>query len=117
MKRFALAGMLDIDGDGVDDRVKVRKLLAVAGAKVDAEVLPDGSETGEVTVETNFFVRGIQPDPDKSGSVGMRVLSSMARMERTALDYGAVVLDLGKFLDLIGYVPVDRLQSSSSGRR
>jgi hypothetical protein len=114
--RFALAGLLDIDGDGSDDRVKVRQLIALAGAKIDAEVLPDGSEHGEVTVETNYFIRGGQPDPEKIGAVGMRVLSAMAKMERTALDYGAIVLNLSKFLDLMGYTPVNRLHTASGPR-
>jgi hypothetical protein len=114
--RFALAGLLDIDGDGTDDRAKVRQLITIAGAKIDAEVFPDGTERGEVTVETNFFVRGIRPDPDRAGVVGMKVLSSMAKMERTALDYGATVIDLGKFLDLMGYTPVNRPQTSSDSR-
>lgn len=114
--RFALAGLMDIDGDGTDDRARVRQLITLAGAKIDAEILPDGTEQGAVTVETNYFVRGIRPDPDKAGIVGMRVLSSMAKMEHTALDYGATVIDLGKFLDLMGYTPVNRLQTSSAPR-
>jgi hypothetical protein len=114
--RFALAGLLDIDADGTDDRAKVRQLISIAGAKIDAEILPDGTERGEVTVETNYFVRGGRPDPDKAGVVGMKVLSSMAKMERTALDYGATVINLDKFLDLMGFVPVNRLQTSSTPR-
>ncbi len=112
--RFALAGLLDMDGDGADDRARVRQIISIAGAKIDAEILPDGTEQGELTVETNYFVRGIRPDPEKGGVAQMKVLSAMAKMERTALDYGAVVIDLGKFLDLMGYTPVNRLQSSSS---
>jgi hypothetical protein len=114
--RFALAGSLDIDGDGSDDRVKIRQLITIAGAKIDAEVLPDGSEQGAITVETNYFVRGAHPDPEKVGAIGMKTLSSMAKMERTALDYGAVVLEMGKFLDLIGYTPVNRMHTVSGTR-
>ncbi len=111
--RFALAGLLDFDDDGVDDREKIKQIIKVAGAKVDAEILPDGTERGEVSVETNFFVRGIRPDPERAGPVQLRVLSAMAKMERTARDYGAVVIDLDKFLDVMGYSPPRRLSSSS----
>ncbi len=103
--RFALAGLMDIDDDGVDDRAKVRQMIRIAGARIDAEILPDGAQQGEVSVETNYFVRGGRPDPEKSGPVQLQVLSAMAKMERTSLDYGAVVIDLAKFLDLMGYAP------------
>jgi hypothetical protein len=103
--RFALAGVMDIDDDGVDDRAKVRQMIRIAGARIDAEIMPDGAQQGEVSVETNYFVRGGRPDPEKSGPVQLQVLAAMAKMERTSLDYGAVVIDLAKFLDLMGYAP------------
>jgi hypothetical protein len=101
--RFALAGLLDIDGDGTDDRPTVRHMIEKAGAKIDAQVLPDATVRGEVTVETNYFVRGLRPDPENANPVDLQVIAAMSRMERTALDYGATVLDLAKFLDLMGY--------------
>ncbi len=103
--RFALAGLMDIDDDGVDDRAKVRQMIRIAGARIDAEIMPDGAQQGEVSVETNYFVRGGRPDPEKAGPVQLKVLAAMAKMERTSLDYGAVVIDLDKFLDLMGYAP------------
>ena len=112
--RFALAGLMDMDGDGVDDRSKIKQIIIHAGAKIDAEILPDGTEQGAVTVETNFFIRGDRPNPEKGGPIQLRVLSAMAKMERTALDYGATVIDLSKFLDLMGYAPANRLHSSSA---
>ncbi|MBI3461617.1 MAG: hypothetical protein HY000_00945 [Planctomycetes bacterium] len=114
--RFALAGLMDIDGDGVDDRDKVRKIIEKAGARIDAEVLPDGTERGELTVETNYFVRGAHPDPDKGGLAEARVVAAMARMQRMALEYGAVVIDLSKFLDLMGYATPEQLRSASRPR-
>jgi hypothetical protein len=103
--RFALAGLMDIDDDGVDDRAKIRQMIRIAGARIDAEIMPDGTQQGEVSVETNYFVRGGRPDPEKAGPLQLKVLASMAKMERTSLDYGAVVIDLDKFLDLVGYAP------------
>ena len=103
-----------MDGDGNDDRNRIKQIISIAGAKVDAEILPDGTERGEVSVETNYFIRGGRPDPEKAGPIQLKVLAAMATMERTALNYGATVIDLSKFLDLMGYTPTDRLQSSSS---
>jgi hypothetical protein len=107
---FALAGFLDMDGDGRDDRDKLKGMIIQAGGKIDAEVLPDGSIWGEVTVETNYFVRGQSPDTERLGLLQTRALTSMAQLERTALDYGAVVIDLSKFLDLMGYKPFNPLR-------
>jgi hypothetical protein len=114
--RFALAGLFDLDGDGVDDRAKVRQIITQAHAKIDAEVLPDGTVQGDLTVETNYFVRGVQPDPDKAGVPGVRVLSEMAKMEQSALEYGAVVMELNKFLDLMGYTPANQLRTFAPRR-
>ncbi len=99
--RFALAGLLDLDEDGRDDRPLVRQLIERAGARIDAEVLADGTQRGEVNVETNYFIRGKAPEP--IGPAAQHTIHAMAEMERTALDYGAVVIELGKFLDLMGY--------------
>src|SRR5205814_522187 len=47
---FALVGMMDIDGDGVDDREKVHDLIRINGGIIDAETDAKGNAIGEVTV-------------------------------------------------------------------
>jgi hypothetical protein len=110
---FAIAGLVDIDGDGRDDRKIVKQLITKSGGKVVAEVGSDGAITGAVTVETNYYLRGTAPDLDKAGLAAARMVEAMARMERTALDYGAVVIDVAKFLDLMGYSARERLVRTS----
>ncbi|MCC6510993.1 MAG: hypothetical protein IT423_17965 [Pirellulaceae bacterium] len=39
---FALVGLMDINGDGRDDRDLIKSVIQSAGGKVDAEILPTG---------------------------------------------------------------------------
>ncbi|GIW99793.1 MAG: hypothetical protein KatS3mg111_3126 [Pirellulaceae bacterium] len=56
---FALVGLLDIDGDGRDDREQVKSLIRLAGGQVDAELDPQGNESGPgMTPNTSFLVLG-----------------------------------------------------------
>lgn len=106
--KFALGGVLDIDHDGRDDRAIVRNMIVKSGGKVVAEVGADGVVQGAVNVETNYYVRGAEPKVQE-GLGAIKLAEAMAKMERAALDYGAIVIDLAKFLDLMGYAPNDRL--------
>ncbi|RMF37000.1 MAG: hypothetical protein D6753_18370 [Planctomycetota bacterium] len=56
---FALVGLLDINGDGRDDREQVKELIKLAGGKVDEEIDPQGNRTGPgMTPNTSFLVLG-----------------------------------------------------------
>ena len=59
---FALAGLLDMDGDGRSDLDRIRNIIAVNGAVVDAYQEPSGKIVGKITPETNFLVKGLPPD-------------------------------------------------------
>ena len=96
---FVLAGVIDIDGDGTDDRQIVRNCIRRSGGEVLAELLPDGTVQGEVRAEVRYFVRG-----EARGS--LRQLRE--QLEAEARDFGAYVLTVDKLIDLLGLPRVRR---------
>jgi hypothetical protein len=55
---FALVGKMDIDGDGRDDREVLKALLRQNGAKVSADLPPNGKLEGALSVDTSYLVMG-----------------------------------------------------------
>jgi len=54
--RFALAGLMDIDGDGTSDRQTVQELIEMSGGKVDYWMDEKGNKNGEMTIHTRYLV-------------------------------------------------------------
>ncbi len=59
---FALAGAIDLDGDGRSDLERVRSIISTNGAIVDAYQETTGKVIGQITTETNYLVMGAPPD-------------------------------------------------------
>ena len=97
--RFALTGFLDIDGDGKSDQTKVKSIITTNGGVVDAELLPDGSIAGKLSVETRFLVRGEAPT-DKTDE---RMLNGWNSMQEEATRKGLETMSLQELLDRMGY--------------
>ena len=97
--RFALAGFMDIDGDGKSDQTKVKSIITTNGGVVDAELLPDGSIAGKLSVETRFLVRGEAPT-DKTDE---RMLNGWNSMQEEATRKGLETMSLQELLDRMGY--------------
>ncbi len=55
---FALVGTMDINGNGSDDRQRLRDLIAMNGGIIDAEIGPDGKPIGKITLNTRYVVVG-----------------------------------------------------------
>ena len=96
---FALAGLIDVDGDGQDDRELVRNLISISGGVVDAEVTPDGKRTGSVTIDTRYLVVGERP---KSGNLEAAA-KAMEKIQSECDLAGVAQISLDRFLSDIGY--------------
>lgn len=94
-ERFALAGVMDLDGDGRDDRHIVRNLITQSGGIVDAELSDKDEIRGKMTADTRFLVLGDQPE----GS-----LKGYSAIQKRAKELGVSELKLDVFLDHIGFV-------------
>lgn len=98
-EHFALAGFMDINGDGEDDRKTIKELIALSGGVVDAELVEnkvtDGKGgKGQMTINTRYLVLGVEPKESKT---------KWSEMYNEAEELGVKKITLDKFLDHVGY--------------
>ena len=96
---FGIIGLIDIDGDGYDDRDMIRDLIRMNGGRIDAEDDPTGKtgkQTGELTLDTRYLVRG-KPPEDK------QVEGAWTKMQDDAQRLGVRIIGIDKFLDQMGW--------------
>jgi len=103
--RFALMGIIDLDGDGVNDMKLARDLIELNGGLVDAFVDDEGNVQGEISVNTRYLVRGNEPTGGNAG----KLQEAWNAMSEDARVNGVEVITLDKFLNQIGYAPDDRV--------
>jgi len=96
-ERFALAGNMDIDGDGESDRKRVRDLISVNGGAIDAEVADDGTRTGQMSIDTKYLVMGKAPEADGKN------LEGYSNIKTEAETLGVNIIPLNEFLDYMGF--------------
>jgi len=96
---FALAGFVDIDGDGTNDRSKLKSIIAMNNGVVDAEVLDDGRIEGKMTFETQYLIKGDSPTEESSEQFRNGFTNMMDQASRL----GVQVMSLEGFLQRIGY--------------
>jgi len=111
--RFALCGIIDLDGDGHSDMKMARDLIELNGGVVDAYLDDDGTVQGEITVNTRYLVLGTFPQEARQAAMqtGWETMSSDAKTN------GVEVITLDKFLNQIGYAPDDRMVRLGAGAR
>jgi hypothetical protein len=93
---FALAGLLDINGDRRSDRELVHNLITSSGGTIDAEVTETGEVTGDVNSSTRYLVLGEAPADRKA-------LDAWTKMITAAEQLGVEKLQLDQFLSWAGY--------------
>jgi hypothetical protein len=109
-KHVAVAGLIDLNGDGRDDLNGFLRLLDRQNVVVDAYLDPQNSTVHGpgITVNTEYLIVGGGLDvsssaaKDKDAAPDARKLA-FAEMTRKAKDAGVQVIGLNKYLDLIGY--------------
>ena len=95
---FALAGKLDIDGDGEDDSALLRRLIEDQGGRVDLTIDSGGTVRGKLTLNTKCVVMD-----DKPASSGKDYAELLSTLHREALDHGIPVVSARRFADQLGY--------------
>ncbi|MBI1346612.1 hypothetical protein GC163_10020 [bacterium] len=114
-EKFAVVGLLDLDGDGKSDRELFHQELAVRGAEIADEVDDDGVRTGSGIDEgIKYLVMGRVPDPGDLANLedqqkAKEMSQVQAEMRKEARLYGVRIIPLNSFLDYIGYKPKRRL--------
>lgn len=113
---FALAGFMDIDGDGESDRETVEDVIRNGGGVIVAELLDSGEiEThGDgININTKYLIMGDRPEVSdvqvQAGTPVTKLLQGMSTMIDQARDAGVEIISVADFLEQMGYQPHRRL--------
>ena len=119
--RFAMAGVLDVDGDDRSDPSVVRRVVTMNGGAIDLELKVDGSVSGQMSVNTRYLVLG-EPPTGTDGQVDENVMTTYSNVIKDARQLGVSTISLDEFLNFMGWrvgsqtVPLGkRLGGSSPG--
>jgi hypothetical protein len=112
-EHVALTGMMDLNGDGLDDNEEFVRLLERQGVVVDAWLdLRDLTVKGKgITLGTSYLIVGETPNIDEKGGLIVDprnerkklVLEAMGKMQSDARDKGIQPISARRFLAMIGY--------------
>ncbi len=100
-EHFALAGLIDLDGDGSSDLQRVRDMIAINGGVVDAEVDASGKRTGQMSIETKYLVLGKEPTSEGK-------INAYSDIRGEAQTLGVKTIPLAEFLDYMGFKSEER---------
>ncbi len=90
LRRFALTGFIDIDGDGKSDDEVVANLIRMNGGVVDS--------VKEMSINTRYLVVGDEPrDKDAAG------LAKHSKMSEIADEKGIEKISINKLLEMMGW--------------
>jgi hypothetical protein len=96
---FALALKMDVNKDGVDDYQMVKNVIEMNGGVIDAELRPDGSRHGKITVNTRYFVQGDKMDE----KTPQEVIKQFGTFDTERANNGVEKLPVQKLLTLMGW--------------
>jgi flagellar hook-basal body complex protein FliE len=106
-KHVAIAGIIDLTGDGRDSLQEFIRTLERQNIVVDAYLDPkDGTMKGKITYETDYLILGgttSRPDSPQIGESDKRIAEGRKQMEEEAKKYGVPVKSLLNYLEMIGY--------------
>ncbi len=106
-EHFALVGIMDIDGDGEDDREKIHDLISLNGGVIDEETDKNGKKTGQMTINTKYLVLGAEPKPGTTAEKDANI-ASWSDMQGEAQTLGVKMIRVKDFVDYMGYKGEDR---------
>ncbi len=99
---FALAGMMDVNGDGRNDLDLVKNLIAMNNGVVDSYEDDKGQVHGlsEMSINTRYLVQGGEPKKEAKLAA---VASGLAAMKGKAKELGVQTISLQDLLQRMGY--------------
>jgi hypothetical protein len=112
---FALAGTMDVDGDGTSDLDVVRHLIAINSGVVDAYQQDRGDDLGKIegqmSLATRYLVLGEKP----TERTPLKVAEERTKMITQADELGIRPITLKDLLDRMGYRRKTRVVTYGSG--
>lgn len=118
-EHVAFAGIIDLNGDGLDDNLDFIRFMEKQGVIIDQWLdLRDRQIKGKgMTLQTKFLVMGprveindddAQRKNDPRVAAKQEIQAQMGRMQEEARKLGVQVIDYRKFLAMIGYKVPER---------
>jgi hypothetical protein len=102
-RHFALAGLMDVDGDGRNDLETIRRIIEIAGGEVDCYIGDSGRDknkvVGRIKDNTNLLILGAAPDD--RGEPAQR--EAFTKILREADQFRLQKMQLADFLQRIGW--------------
>jgi len=109
---FAIAGKMDIDGDKVEDYDTVRNIITLNGGVIDAELRPNGTRTGNLTVNTRYLVLGDPPDETAAAAA----ITEFTNIQKEVSRYGTDIIPVQKLLTQMGWKVEERTVELAGGK-
>jgi len=109
-RHFALAGIMDINGDNKSELDLVRRLITMNGGVVDA-VAEGDMKSGAITAKTDYLVIGIRPGEFASPTA----LKNFTDIQTAASRFIVKQIDLKDLLAQMGWKPETNLQRFGPG--
>lgn len=106
---IALGGFFDLDGDGISDLEKLKRMIVRNGGRVVASHDENGNIAGEIDSTTRFFVLGPAP---RAGA--RNVTQAMGALQEQAEGNSVDIIDTNKLLNWMGVhsgARIERLDS------
>ncbi len=110
---FALSGTIDIDGDGVSDVNTVRNLITMNGAIVDCWIDEAGVRHGDISLDTDYLIRGAEPN------LKSQAFTAYSQMNGKAEENGVKAISVEDLLRRMGWrnqTPVIRYGAGANPR-
>ncbi|MEO1497128.1 MAG: hypothetical protein AAFV43_08265 [Planctomycetota bacterium] len=111
--RFALTGLIDLDGDGRSDLQQAKDLIALNGGEIDASLEADGTTDGEMTINTRYLVLG---EPSNLPSMA-KLREGYNTMSKRAEALGVETITVDDFVNQMGYRPSESTFRYGAGRK
>jgi hypothetical protein len=102
--RFALAMKMDINKDRIDDYDMVKNIIQMNGGVIDAELRPDGTRVGNISVNTRYFVQGEKVNESTSEELRKQFVAFDGDADRM----GVQKISVDKLLSLMGWKAEER---------
>lgn len=113
---FALAMKMDINKDRIDDYDMVKNIIQMNGGVIDAELRPnpDGTltRTGDITVNTRYFVQGEKPGEATNPKLMDQFNAFAGERDR----YGVETISVDKLLSLMGWKAEEKVVTLAGPR-
>ncbi|TWT31997.1 hypothetical protein [Blastopirellula retiformator] len=104
-QKFAIVGMIDLDGDGEDDTDDLRNLIQSSGGEVAAWVDAEGNINGELTPEVRYLIDGKTPTEKTAAAV----LTAYSQMREMARQNGVELIQVSRLQERMGWQSTERL--------